>query len=114
MAVTRDVALDAVRDLLLQPRRASVTVLDGESVAILPVRLRFVDDRPLVRVPADGPDLSGRDVVVLTDDGPWWFQLRGVSFRGIATRHEEEGGFVWWAVAPRRTLSWDYGAVREE
>ncbi|HZR81997.1 MAG TPA: hypothetical protein VFD92_12950 [Candidatus Binatia bacterium] len=113
MSVTRDVELGAVRDLLVRPTRASITFLDGDTVAIVPARVRFVDDRPLVRLPADGPDLSGREVVVLTDDGPWWFHLRGASFRGTAARDEEEPGFVWWAIALRRTLSWDYGAVRE-
>jgi hypothetical protein len=114
MAVTRDVALDAVRDLLIRPKRASIAFLDGDPVAIVPVALRFVGDRPLVRLPVRGADLSGREIVVLSDDGPWWFQLRGVSFRGTAERVEEEGDSVWWAITPRRTLSWDYGAVREE
>ena len=81
MPVTRDVALDAVSDLLVRPPRASITFLDGDEVAIVPVRARFVGDQPLVRLPAGGPDLAGREVVVLVDDGPWWFWLRGASFR---------------------------------
>src|SRR5579871_1796680 len=111
--VTRDVELDAVRDLLARPPRASVTFLDGGGVAIVPVRARFAGDRLAVGLPADGPDLAGREVVVLIDDGPWWFRLRGASFRGVARREAEAEGLVWWTVEPRRVLAWDYGAIRE-
>jgi hypothetical protein len=111
--VTRDVALDAVSDLLARPPRASITFLDGDQVAIVPVRARFVGDQPLVGLPTGGPDLAGREVVVLVDDGPWWFRLRGASFRGVARRDAEAEGVVWWAVAPRRILAWDYGTIRE-
>ena len=113
MAVTRDVALDAVGDLLAHPPRASVTYVDDDGVAVVPVRARFVDDRPLVGVPAGGPDFSGQEVVVLVDDGPWWFRLRGASFRGVAQRATEAEGLVWWTVTPRRVLAWDYGSIRE-
>lgn len=113
MPITRDVALDHVRDLLARPLRASVTFVSDGALAILPVRLRFVDDRPVVGLPADGPDIAGREVIVLTDDGPWWFRLRGVSFRGVAARDTETDGVVWWAVTPRRALAWDYGTIRE-
>lgn len=113
MPVTRDVALDAVRDLLTRPPRASVTFLDGDEVAITPVRARFVGDQPLVGLPFGGPDLAGREVVVLVDDGPWWFRLRGASFRGIARRDAEGECVVWWAIAPQRILAWDYGTIRD-
>ena len=113
MPVTRDVALDAVSDLLVRPPRASITFLDGDEVAIVPVRARFVGGQPLVGLPAGGPDLAGREVVVLVDDGPWWFRLRGASFRGVARPDAKGEGLVWWAVAPRRVLAWDYGTIRE-
>ena len=113
MPVTRDVALDAVSDLLARPPRASVTFRDGDGVAIAPVRARFVGDQPLVGLPAGGPDLARHEVVVLMDDRPWWFRLRGASFRGVARRDAEAEGVVWWAVAPRRVLAWDYGTIRE-
>ncbi len=113
MPVTRDVALGELSDLLARPPRASVTFIDGDGVVIAPVRARFVGDQPRVGLPAGGPDLEGREVIVLVDDGPWWFRLRGASFRGVARRDTEADGIVWWAVAPRRVLAWDYGTVRE-
>ena len=111
--VTRDVGLDALRDLLTRPPRASVTLVDGERVVLVPVRARVVVDRPLVGLPAGSLDLAGREIVVLVDDGPWWFHLRGASFRGIARRDSESDGVVWWSVETRRVLAWDYGSVRE-
>lgn len=113
MPVTRDVALDAVSDLLARPPRASLTFLDGDHLVLTPVRLRFAGDEPLVGLPAGGVDLGGREIVVLVDDGPWWFRLRGASFRGMARRDTEAGGVVWWAVATRRVLAWDYGTIRQ-
>jgi hypothetical protein len=113
VAVIRDVALDALGDLLARPVRASVTYLDGDGIAIVPVRARFMANRPFIGLPAGGPDFAGKEVVVLVDDGPWWFRLRGASFRGIAERDIEADGVVWWTVTPRRTLAWDYGTIRE-
>lgn len=113
MTVTRDVTLEAVSDLLVRPPRASVSFVEGDAVAITPVRARFVGDQPFIGLAAGGPDLDGREVVVLVDDGPWWFQLRGASFRGVARRDAEVEGVVWWAVMPGRILAWDYGTIRE-
>jgi len=111
--VTRDVELDAVDDLLTRPRRASVTFVDDNGLTTLPVHARFVDHRPFVGLPADGPDLAGREVVLLVDDGPWWFHLRGASFRGVAQRDSVVEAIVWWSIEPKRVLAWDYGTIRE-
>lgn len=113
MPVTRDVSLEALGDLLAHPPRASVTFIDGDGVGLTPARLRVAGDQALVGLPTSGPDLAGREVVVLVDDGPWWFQLRGASFRGVARRDVESEGVVWWAVEARRVLAWDYGTLRE-
>ena len=76
MAVTRDVALDAVRDLLVRPKRASIAFLDGDTVALVPVVLRFAGDRPLVRLPARGADLSGREPSELRNASRWGLRRR--------------------------------------
>jgi hypothetical protein len=115
--VTRDVEPAALGDLLEHPRRATVAfVRDGTSEAV-PARVRVEFSRWLFAVVADAaPDLTGHEVVVVVDDGPYWFQLRGLSVRGLAeARDARDGdGLVWYAVTPRRVLAWDYGAVREE
>jgi hypothetical protein len=118
--VTRDVDLAAVRDLLDQPPRATVAFVNDSSAAVLPARAQVDGDRHLFAVAVDAaPALDRREIVLVIDDGPYWFQLRGVSVRGIANRVDTPTGAVagplaWYAVDTRRVLAWDYGAVREE
>ena len=118
--VTRDVDPVAVCDLLDQPPRATVAFVDGGGAAVLPARAQVDGDRRLFAVAADAaPALDRREVVLVIDDGPYWFQLRGVSVRGIANRVDTLTGaaaaqLAWYAVDTRRVLAWDYGAVREE
>jgi hypothetical protein len=116
--ITRDVDPAAVRDLLDHPPRASVAFVDGGG-AVLPARAHLDGDRRLFAVAADAaPPLDRCEVVLVIDDGWYWFQLRGVSVRGIAHRVDpptdaEAAPLAWYAVDARRVLAWDYGAVRE-
>ncbi|MFN8545086.1 MAG: hypothetical protein U0807_12905 [Candidatus Binatia bacterium] len=118
--VTRDVEPIAVRDLLDRPPRATVAFVDASNAAVLPARARLDGDHRLFAVAADAPpDLDRREIVLVIDDGPYWFQLRGVSVRGIATRVDPPAGataadLTWYAIDARRVLAWDYGALREE
>jgi hypothetical protein len=115
--VTRDVEVSAVRDLLDHPLRATVAFVDGGAASLLPARARFSASKHLFGVsPAAALDLADREVVLVIDDGPYWFELRGISVRGVTARVEPPsgGGLVWYAIAPRRVLAWDYGAIREE
>jgi hypothetical protein len=117
--VTRDVDPVAVRDLLDQPPRTTVAFVDGGSAAVLPARAQVDADRCLFAVAADAaPALDHQEIVLVIDDGPYWFQLRGISVRGIANRIDTPTGaattqVAWYAVDTRRVLAWDYGAVRE-
>ena len=116
--VTRDVDPSAVRDLLDDPPRATVAFLERGAVELLPVRARFSADVHRFGVLAEhAPDLEGRETVLLRDDGAYWFELRGISVRGVARRlgpPDPEGAvaLVWYAVEPRRILAWDYASVR--
>jgi hypothetical protein len=114
--VTRDVDPAAVRDLLERPPRAVVAFVRDGAADVLPARVRSDGDRLLFALDADtAPDLVDREIVVVVDDGPYWFQLRGLSLRGIATPAATPGAdaLAWYALTPRRVLAWDYGAVRE-
>jgi hypothetical protein len=115
--VIRDVEPAALGDLLEHPPRSTVAfVRDGAPEAV-PARARIDGSRWLFAVVADAaPDLTGHEIVLIVDDGPYWFQLRGLSIRGLAqaTDSSDADGLVWYAVTPRRVLAWDYGAVREE
>jgi hypothetical protein len=105
--VVRDVPTTGVRDLLERPPRAAVAfVRDGE-VEIVPVRARC--ERDAYAFDSDAP-LDAREVVLLIDDGPYWFQLRGISVRGTA-RRLAPGRY---ALDPRRVDAWDYATIREE
>lgn len=118
--VTRDVDPAAVRDLLDRPPRASVAFVDGGAAAVLPARARLDGDRHLFAVAAAAaPALDRREVVLVIDDGPYWFQLRGLSVRGVARCIDAPAGaegarLGWYAIEARRVLAWDYGAVRKE
>jgi hypothetical protein len=103
---TRDVTPADVVDVVADPRRATVTFVDDGEPAIVPVRAWHEGDR--WRFAAAAPALGDREVVLLLDDGHWWFELRGVSVRGVA-RHDGNG---WYTVEPRRVLGWSYGSLR--
>jgi hypothetical protein len=117
--VTRDVDPAAVRDLLDRPPRATVAFVDGGAAALLPARARLDGDRHLFALAAEAPVLDRREVVLVIDDGQYWFQLRGVSVRGIARSIDAPAGaaaerLAWYTIDARRVLAWDYGALREE
>ena len=116
--VTRDVAPTALADLLADPPRTTVAFVRAGQIDILPARARFADDAYFFGIRADAAvDLAEKEVVLVCDDGSYWFELRGISVRGIACAAEpdEQRGrhLLWYAIEPRRVLSWDYGALRE-
>jgi hypothetical protein len=116
--VTRDVEPSAVGDLFNDAPRSTVAFVEGAAVQLLPVRVRASGDTHAFAVRADdAPDLTGREVVLLRDDGAYWFELRGIYMRGIARRiaapeRGEAGGLAWYAVEPRRVRAWDYATIR--
>jgi hypothetical protein len=118
--VTRDVEPTALPDLLVQPPRATLAFVESEEVTILPARARVVDGIHQFAVEAAlAPDLRGREVVLMRDAGPYWFELRGVSVRGIVAQALPPSAdpgqrLAWYAVEPSRLLAWDYGALRRE
>jgi hypothetical protein len=114
--VTRDVDPAALQDLYGAPPRASVAFVDRQAIDVVPARARVQGQAYEFGVSSsDAPDLSDREVVLVIDDGPYWFQLRGISVRGIATRIAGSAdGLAWYAIPPQRVLAWDYGSLREE
>lgn len=119
--VTRDVDPSEVADLLERPPRASLTFRRDDAVQIEAVALRMVDGQPCCGLTREASAaLVGADeVVLLADDGWYWFQLRGISLRGRLTpmTRPPAGGspaLRWFRLAPRRTLAWDYGTIHDE
>ena len=113
--ITRDVEASAVADLALSPPRAALATFGDDEILVLPVSVTLEEsDDPatsprIVRMAEGGPDVAGRDVVVVADDGPQWFRLRSLTVRGIA----EALGHCTYRVVPKRTVAWDYGSLRE-
>jgi hypothetical protein len=103
---TRDVTPADVADVVAAPRRATLTFVDDDDPAIVPARARRDGDR--WRFATAAPALDDREVVLLLDDGDWWFELRGVSVRGVA-RRDSDG---WYTVESRRVVAWSYGSLR--
>lgn len=113
--VTRDVELSALGDLLQRPPRATVAFVQGEQVDVLPVRARCRAGTYRFGVlPQPAASLDGREVVLVIDDGPYFFELRGISVRGQARQEPGQAdGLTWYAIEPGRVLAWDYAAMRE-
>ena len=117
--VTRDVEPSALQDLLEHPSRASVAFINRDQTDVLPVEVRYRADTYQFGVLFEvATDLENREVVLVIDDGPYWFELRGISVRGTARRIDraepgEPEALAWYAIEPRRILGWDYGALRE-
>lgn len=108
-----------MRDLLERPPRATLAFVDGDQADVLPVRARRHGRTFRFGVlPEVATNLKDREVVLVMDDGAYWFELRGISVRGQARRLDgaepgETHGLTWYAIEPRRILAWDYGALRE-
>jgi len=104
-----------VADLALSPPRAALAATVDDEILVLPVSVTLVEpvdpasSPRIVQVPADNPDLAGRNVVVIVDDGPQWFRLRSLTVRGVA----EAVGDCTYRVVPERIMAWDYGSLRE-
>ena len=118
-AVTRDVEPSTLEYLLEHPLRASVAFIDRDQADVLPALARYrVDTYRFGVLPGVAPDLENREVVLVIDDGPYWFDLRGISVRGLARRINraepgETDALAWYTIEPRRILAWNYGALRE-
>lgn len=116
--VSRDVAPDAVRDLLERVPRACVCFAGEHGPQALPALLAWRDRRHLAGLPetADRP-APGQEVVLLVDEGIHFFDLRAVYVRGTArpvpAPDGVPAGHAWFEVVPVKTVAWDYGSLRE-
>lgn len=113
--ITRDVEPGAVADLALAPPRAALACLVDDEIRLFPVEVTLdepaepAESTRVVTVPDGIPDLAGRNVVVIADDGPQWFRLRSLTVRGTARPVDDRT----YRVAPRRVVAWDYGSLRD-
>ena len=117
--VTRDVDPDSVRDLLERVPRACLSFASDRGPQTQPVGLLWHEGRYLISVPggADCLPVPGQEVVLLVDEGIYYFDLRAIYIRGQVQVSEAPPnapvGCKWFEVAPIKTVAWDYGMLRE-
>ncbi|MCC6617265.1 MAG: hypothetical protein IT320_27570 [Anaerolineae bacterium] len=117
--VTRDIDPESAHDLLERVPRACIAFAREEGPIAQPVALIWRDGRYQVGVPsaaARRPD-AGDEVVLLVDEGRYFFDLRAIYIRGLAepvdAPEAAPEGHTWYEITPTRTVAWDYGSLRE-
>ena len=114
--VTRAVQPEDLRELLEHPPRATLAFVRDAAIQAIPVAFKFDARRYLIGLPEDFAPPTGR-VKLLVDDGPWYFDLRGVWARGALTPCERPAdageGQSWFELTPEKTAAWHYGSMRK-
>jgi hypothetical protein len=117
--VTRDIDPDAARDLRERVPRACLAFACDHGPQAQPLLVVWHDGRYLAGLPADAEPRprDGDEVVLLIDEGIYFFALRALYIRGRVQPAAAPAGAptsgAWFEVAPRRTVAWDYGLLRE-
>jgi hypothetical protein len=117
--VTRKIAPSAARDLLERIPRACLAFAGDHGPQAQPIMLEWRRGRYLAGIPANAARRpgAGQEVVLLIDEGVHFFDLRALYIRGqaqpAAAPPGAPAGRVWLEVVPRKTVAWDYGALRE-
>ncbi len=113
-SITRAVSANDLAEMLILASHASLAWNRDGQIAAAPAAFRFNDGRYLIGVPPRTLG-EGADVTVLIDEGPMYFDLRGVRIRGQVTMMEnsQDGGLEWFAVKPEREVAWHYGTLHE-
>jgi hypothetical protein len=108
--VTRTVELEDLHDLIAAPKHAHLAyVADGAPEAVR-VAARRDGERWLVTLPPGTAIPDGARVVLLLDDGDFYFELRGIRVRGTL----RDAGDGTREVVPEKIITWDYGSMRKK
>jgi hypothetical protein len=108
--ITRAVELEDLRDLVEAPSSAYLAyVADGAPEAVR-VTSRRDGERWLVTLPPGTSISDGARVVLLIDDGEFYFELRGIRVRGTLG----DAGDGMREVVPEKIITWDYGSMRKK
>ncbi|MBI5288438.1 MAG: hypothetical protein HY873_05655 [Chloroflexi bacterium] len=106
--ITRTVALEDLRDLVEHSSGGHLAYVAEGAPQAVRVAARHDAGRWLVTLPPDASIPDGARVVLLIDDGEFYFELRGVRVRG--TLRDAAGGSR--EVVPEKIVTWDYGSMR--
>lgn len=117
--VTRNIDPDDARDLLEGSARACIAFACDHGPQAQPVALVWRDDRYLVGVTEGVPCRPdpGCEVVLLVDEGIYFFDLRAIYIRGrvrpVEAPEAAPAGHTWFEVVPLKVVAWDYGTLHE-
>ena len=117
--VTRDIEPASAHDLLRRVPRVCICFADDGRPHAQPVTLVWHDNCYQIGVPASATSLPTRDqeVVLLVDEGVYFYDLRAIYIRGVALPIQapaaSKAGYAWFELTPSKIVAWDYGAMRE-
>lgn len=117
--VTRDIDPDRAQDLLERVPRACLSFVNDHGPQAQPVGLQWHEGRFRISIPGDAEHqpFSGQEVVLLVDEGIYYFDLRAIYIRGqvraIQAPPDAPAGREWFELVPIKTVAWDYGTLRE-
>ncbi len=113
MKITRAVKPADLNTMLAAATAAVVAWSAGGEATAEPVTFRFVQRRYLIGA-TPGLLEDGTLVSLLLDEGPWYFDLRGVRVRGtaVACAPPAHSSLAWFEIKPEREVAWDYGRLR--
>jgi hypothetical protein len=117
--VTRNIEPESAHNLLRSVPRACMAFADEEGPQVQPVMLIWQDDRYRIGVPesAARQPAPNQEVVLLVDEGVYFFDLRAIYVRGavqpVQPPSDGAPGCFWFELIPSKTVAWDYGAMRK-
>ncbi len=117
--VTRNVELDAVQDLVERVPRACIVFAAASGPQSQPVALIWRDSRYFVGLPPQttSQPSTGQEIVLLVDEGAYYFDLRAIYIRGQAQPMEPPSAVpadhTWFELLPSKIVAWDYGMLHE-
>jgi len=114
--VTRNIDPGAARDLLERVPRACIAFAGVEGPQAQPVLLNWRDPQYRIGVPESAAQKPGpgQEIVLLVDEGTYYFDLRAIYVRGtVQPIPAVSAGHAWFELTPTKTIAWDYGTMRE-
>jgi hypothetical protein len=117
--ITRDINPVEAQDLLERVPRACLSFASDDGPCAQPITFVWRDGRYLIGISetANCQPAIDQEVVLLFDEGVYFFDLRAIYIRGrvkpIDTPDGAPTGRLWFEVIPLKTVAWDYGTLRE-
>jgi hypothetical protein len=118
--VTRNIPPSNAHDLFDRPARACLAFTTDAGPCALPVISILHAQRYFVGLPNTAPFLPAaqQEVVLLLDEGVYFFDLRALYIRGqahpVGAPESAPVGRQWFEIVPVKRVAWDYGQLRED